>query len=63
VRKRDKASLSIRVALTYVHQHTDPPHPIRPLRSRDDRPRCGSAEDGDELASLYVIELHSVLMV
>ena len=63
VRKRDKASLSIRVALTHVHQHTDPPHPIRPLRSRDYRPRCGSAEKGDELASLHVIELHSVLMM
>jgi hypothetical protein len=35
-------------------QHADPPHLLRPLRPRRERPRRRDAEERDELAPLHV---------
>src|SRR5262249_22983580 len=58
--KRSDARLYYRSALgEWMHKH-DPPHALRLLRARRERPRGRTAEQRDELAPLQVIELHSV---
>src|SRR5215831_20614335 len=49
----DKA-LCLRVAFGKSHQHSDPPHRLGLLRTRGERPSCGSAENLDELPSSHV---------
>src|SRR5204863_4333669 len=52
--KRRHAGLNFRVGLGPRHQHTDPPHPIRLLRARRERPGGRrAAEQCDELAALH----------
>jgi hypothetical protein len=41
-------------------QEADPSHPLTRLRARRERPRGRAAEQRDEFAALYLIELHSV---
>src|SRR5262245_64769139 len=41
-------------------EHADPPQPGRLLRACRHRPRRRAAEQRDELAAFYLIELHSV---
>src|SRR5262249_3064467 len=50
--ERCEASVPLRIALGESHQHADAPHPIRPLRTRRERPRDRrAAEQRDEMAS------------
>jgi len=43
--ERRNIGLSFSVALGIRHQHTDPPHPLRLLRARRERPRhCRPAD-------------------
>src|SRR5262249_28588549 len=52
--ERCEASVPLRIALGESHQHADAPHPIRPLRTRRERPRgCRAAEQPDELAPFH----------
>jgi len=37
--ERGNTGLSFRIAFRKVHQHADPPHPLRLLRARRKRPR------------------------
>src|ERR1700736_6795111 len=54
--------LSSRIALQKAHLNTDQPHPVRLLRACRKRPsRCGASKQRDELASLKLTELHSIL--
>jgi hypothetical protein len=46
------------IALDRAHEHADPPHPLRLLRARHERPRgCRSAEKRDERAASHVFPL------
>ena len=46
--------LSFRVALGIGHHHADPPHSVRLLRARPERPRdCCTAEQRDEVAASH----------
>jgi hypothetical protein len=68
VRKRLRecrvAKLPLRIALGKWHQHADPPHTLRLLRVRRDRP-CGrrAAEQGDEAAPFQLIEFRQVAAI
>src|SRR5260221_9066775 len=56
-----ETSLRFRIVLGEPHEHANAPHAIRLLCPRRERPRgCRAAEQRDELASLQLIELHSV---
>jgi hypothetical protein len=47
-----EARLSFRIIGGEIHEHADPPHALRLLRARRQRPRCCStAEQRDELAA------------
>src|SRR5262249_14956892 len=48
--ERCNMGLYFQIALGIAHQHTDPPHPVRLLRPRRQRPRRRAAEQRDELA-------------
>jgi hypothetical protein len=48
------------VALGKGHQDTDPPHPIRLLRARGERPCCCRAEQRYELTPFQLTELHAL---
>src|SRR5262245_58060196 len=45
--------LYFQVALGIAHQHTDPPHPVRLLPPRRERPCCRRAEQRDNLAPFH----------
>jgi hypothetical protein len=46
------AGLRFRVVRHIRHQHADPPHPVRLLRPRRERPSSRAAEQRYELAPL-----------
>src|SRR5262249_16993314 len=43
--ERGDAKLCFRIALGKAHQYTDPPHPVRLLRARRERPGGRRADD------------------
>src|SRR5262245_21626442 len=52
--ERRNAGLSLRIALGKAHQYTDPPHPVRLLRARRERPRRrGAGEQRYDLATVH----------
>src|SRR5262249_42485577 len=53
--ERGDAKLCFRIALGKAHQYTDPPHPVRLLRARRERPRRRAAEQRDERATFHSI--------
>jgi hypothetical protein len=58
--KRRHSGLSFPIVGT-ANQHADPPHPLRLLLARRERPRGSRAADQrDELTALQLIELHSM---
>jgi hypothetical protein len=62
MQERRDAGLTFRIVGRQGQQHADPPHPVALLlRPRRERPcRRRAAEQRDELAAFYLIELHSV---
>src|SRR5215813_6365324 len=56
LRERQDAPLRYRIVHRETHEHTDPPHPLRLLRARRERPRGRrAAQQGDERASFHSI--------
>jgi hypothetical protein len=59
MQERRDAGLTFRIVGRQGQQHADPPHPVALLRPRRERPcRRRAAEQRDELAAFYLIELH-----
>jgi hypothetical protein len=52
--ERRDIPLRFLVALSKAHQHADPPHPVRLLRTRNKRPTSRTAEKRHELAPLHM---------
>src|SRR5262249_50157672 len=55
LQKRRVTVLRIRVVRGQVRKYTDPPHAVRLLRTRRERPRRRAAEKRDERAALHSI--------
>jgi hypothetical protein len=55
-----EARLSFSIIGDGVHEHADPPHPLRLLRAGRERPRHCATEQRDELAPSHAMEIHSI---
>src|SRR5262245_53398436 len=61
LREPREVGLCVRIVFAPCHQHADPPHPVRLLRARRERPRRRAAEQRDELASFHSITSSAML--
>jgi hypothetical protein len=49
-----EARLSFSIIGDSIHEHADPPHPLRLLRTRRERPRCCAAKRDHQFSALDV---------
>src|SRR5262249_49934013 len=54
LRESGEPGLTFRIVGGQIHEHADSPHALALLRARRERPRCGAAEQCDDLPPLHV---------